>query len=88
MAKGGARPGAGRKPKADELKLIERLSPMADDAYKALHNGVKSKNPMFVKLWMEYMHGKPSQRIETQQLDENGNPMRPEPNKIIIAPPK
>jgi len=70
MAHGGVRPNAGRKPKADEIQLIERLSPLADDAYKALHAGLKEGNPAFVKLWFEYMHGKPKQTIDQSNTGE------------------
>ena len=33
---------AGRKPKADEIAMIEKLSPMADKAYEALEKGVEA----------------------------------------------
>lgn len=55
---------AGRKTKADELKLVERLTPLADLAYAALEQGLEQANPLFVKMWFEYMHGKPSQKID------------------------
>ena len=61
---GGAREGAGRKPKADELKLIEKLTPLEDVAFKALSAGVKSGDFNFVKLYMEYRYGKPKQTID------------------------
>ena len=61
---GGARPNAGRKTKADELKLVERLTPLADLAYAALEQGLEQANPLFVKMWFEYMHGKPNQRLD------------------------
>lgn len=61
---GGARNGAGRKPKADEIKLIERLTPLADSAYAALESGLNDGNPAFVKLWFEYMYGKAKQQID------------------------
>lgn len=60
---GGARPGAGRKPKADEIALIERLSPMDEIALKALKIGVSSGDFNFIKLFMEYRFGKPKQDI-------------------------
>ena len=63
---GGARKGAGRPSKMDEIKLIERLTPMADDAYKALHKGIKSGSVHFVKLFFEYYVGKPKQMIEAE----------------------
>lgn len=63
MGRGGSRSGAGRKPKADEVALIERLTPLADSAYSALESGLNEGNPAFVKLWFEYMYGKPKQDI-------------------------
>ncbi len=39
---GGKRSGAGRKPKADELELIEKLTPLDEIALKAIEQGVKS----------------------------------------------
>jgi len=60
---GGARPGAGRKPKATELELIERLSPLDDIALKSLKLGVESGDFNFTKLFMEYRFGKPKQDI-------------------------
>lgn len=62
MAKGGVRPGAGRKSKADEL----RLSAIMDDIgnteevlrtlYKAACN---PKNVQDRALWLAYKYGKP-----------------------------
>lgn len=60
---GGARVGAGRKPKADEIALIERLSPMEHIALNALKIGVQSGDFNFIKLFMEYRFGKPKQDI-------------------------
>jgi len=60
----GGNKNAGRKPKADEVKLIERLTPLADSAYSALEKGLDEGNPVFVKLWFEYYHGKPKQTID------------------------
>ena len=64
MAHGGKREGAGRKPKADEQKLIERLSPLDDIALNALKIGLESDESWAVKLFMEYRYGKPKQTIE------------------------
>lgn len=60
---GGKREGAGRKPKADEIQLIERLSPMDDTALRALEMGVKSGEFNFIKLFMEYRFGKPKESM-------------------------
>ena len=61
---GGSRRGAGRKAKADELQLIEKLSPMDDIAFKELQKGVKSGDFQYIKLFFEYRYGKPKQSIE------------------------
>ena len=39
---------------------------MADDAYEALHKGIKSGSVHFVKLFFEYYVGKPKQMIEAE----------------------
>lgn len=63
MAHGGKRKGAGRKPKAEEQELIEKLSPLDDTALKALKNGLQDDESWAVKLFMEYRYGKPKQTI-------------------------
>ena len=79
---GGNRAGAGRKPKAEEQKLIERLTRLADDAYKALHNALKDEQGWAVKLFMEYMNGKPNQRIENTNVNYNQDLTKEEIERI------
>ena len=67
---------AGRKPKADEQQLIERLSPLEDDALKALEEGIKARQNWAVKLFFEYRYCKPQ-----QNLDISSNSM-----EVNIAP--
>ena len=64
--KGGKREGAGRKPKAAEIKLIEQM-----DAYIApgvfwenLAVLVMDKDLQAMKLWANYRFGMPNQKIE------------------------
>lgn len=71
--RGGAREGAGRKPKATEIELIERLSPMDDLALKKLQDGVKSGDYNFIKLFMEYRYGKPKQQVDVTSKDNQIN---------------
>ena len=54
----------GRKPKADEQELIERLSPLEDKGFKALQDGLDDGQSWAVKLFLEYRYGKPKQQIE------------------------
>ena len=55
---------AGRKPKADEQQLVERLTPLMPQAFKALQNALKDEEQWAVKLTMEYFYGKPKQTID------------------------
>lgn len=67
-AKKGVSQGAGRKSKADEQQLIEKLSPLSAQAYKALKASLDDGQGWAVKLFFEYMYGKPK-----QQMDINAN---------------
>ena len=58
MAKGGAREGAGRKPKAHEQKLIEKLTPLEPKAFTALENAIIAEESWAVKLFFDYKFGK------------------------------
>lgn len=79
MAKhGGKREGAGRPSKADEIKLIEKLSPLFPDALKALENGVKKGDFKFVQLYLNYFAGKPK---ESKDITSNGETIH---NPIVI----
>jgi phage terminase large subunit len=54
----------GRPPKAEEQKLIEKLSPMEEDALRVLHQAVKSGEKWAVDLYMKYYYGLPKQVID------------------------
>jgi len=68
MAHGGKRDGAGRKSKAEEVNLIEKLSPLEDAAYIALKDGVERGDFKFVQLFYNYYAGKPR---ETKDITIN-----------------
>ena len=70
---GGARKGAGRKPKADEQKLIENLTPMNALALQSLQKGLEKKEQWAVKLFFEYFYGKPQQRVDVTTNEESLN---------------
>lgn len=59
MAHGGKREGAGRKPKAEEIALVEKLGPLEPLAFEALQQGLKNKDFKFVQLFYNYYAGKP-----------------------------
>lgn len=81
---GGARPGAGRKSKAEELKLIEKLSPMEDSALKMLQAGLDKKEFAYLKLYFEYFYGKPTEKIDLEHSGEIASvPL--DPSKLSTA---
>ncbi len=63
---GGARKGAGRKPKAQEIKLIESLDRFIDPdkASKKLKDLIEDDNFNALKLYFEYRFGKPKEKID------------------------
>lgn len=73
---GGARPGAGRPSKAEEQALIEKLSPLEDKAHAKLKEAIESGEQWAIKMYFEYMYGKPKQGID---LTSKGN-------QILAAP--
>ena len=58
---GGARQGAGRKSKAEEIEMIERLSPLEPKAFKALQAGIENGDFKFVQMFYNYYAGKPKE---------------------------
>ena len=65
---GGAREGAGRKSKAEEQSLIEKLTPLEPIAFEALTNALNDGKDWAVKLFFQYNFGMPKQVI-----DQNSN---------------
>ena len=65
---GGAREGAGRKSKAEEQSLIEKLTPLEPVAFEALTNALNEGKDWAVKLFFQYNFGMPKQVI-----DQNSN---------------
>lgn len=59
----GGNKNAGRKPKSDEIVMIEKLSPLDDIAFGKLKEGVENGSFNHLKLFYEYRYGKPKQLI-------------------------
>jgi len=62
---GGNREGAGRKPKSDEIQMIENMdaTKATIEVWKKLSEKVESGDVNAIKLWLEYRFGKPKQLI-------------------------
>ncbi len=64
----GGHSNGGRKPKAEEVKLIERLTPLEPQAYAALKKGIESGEFKFIQMFYHYYAGKPR---ETKDITLN-----------------
>lgn len=62
--KGGKREGAGRKSKAEEQSLIEKLTPLEPLAFNAFKTALKENKDWAVKLFFQYNFGMPKQTVE------------------------
>ena len=63
---GGARPGAGRKPKIDEITLIESMDAVLVPkvAWEKLAVKVKENDVQAIKTWLSYRYGMPKQTVD------------------------
>mgnify|MGYP000630728236 FL=1 len=52
---------AGRKSKAEEVQMIERLTPLEPKAFKALEKGVEKGDFKYVQMFYHYYAGKPKE---------------------------
>jgi hypothetical protein len=64
--RGGARPGAGRKRRMEEHEIIEKLSPMADIAFKVLKEKIAEGDMKAIQIFCSYFIGLPTQKIENK----------------------
>jgi hypothetical protein len=85
---GGKREGSGRKPKADELRLIETIKESVSDndfgqIWKAIADKAKKGSPAHIKLLFEYFYGKPKETIKHELPEDNEIHIT---KKIINAP--
>lgn len=63
---GGYRPGGGRPRRMDEQQIIEKLQPMAETAFRILHEKVAQGDMKAIQLYMQYFIGLPTQKIESK----------------------
>lgn len=74
---GGARAGAGRKPKADEIKIAEQMDAILipEKVWSALASKVEEKDVQAIKTWLGYRYGMPKQTIEQSNLNIDLTPI-------------
>jgi hypothetical protein len=63
--RGGKRENAGRKPKADEIKIIEAMDAVLVPkiAWEKLAGLVKDGDVQAIRIWLAYRYGQPKQSI-------------------------
>lgn len=73
MGKGGKREGAGRKPKVNEVKLVESMDAISvpEEIWRALLYKCKQGDTGALKLWLSYRYGLPKQQIDITSNGEN-----------------
>ena len=64
MPAGGKREGAGRKPKDEEQKVIEKLHPLNPKVFTALNIAIENGERWAVELWFKYVVGMPRQSVD------------------------
>ena len=71
---------AGRKPKADEIKLIEQMDAVLvpEKVWAKLAELVQAKDAQAIKTWLSYRFGQPKQVMD---IETGGNPI----NEISIS---
>jgi len=74
---GGAREGAGRKPKADEILIAEQMDAimMPDHVWSALSMRVIDGDVQAIKTWLGYRFGMPKQTIEQTNTNVDMTPI-------------
>jgi hypothetical protein len=68
----GGNKNAGRKPKADEIKLIETMDAVLvpEKVWESLAKKVKEGDVVASKTWLAYRYGMPKQIIEQTNIGE------------------
>ena len=62
--------GSGRKSKAEEQNLIEKLSPLEEQAFLKLSEAIDGGKDWAIKMFFEYMFGKPKQQTDITSMGE------------------
>jgi len=68
---GGSREGAGRKPKAEEIKIAEQMDAimMPDHVWSALSIKIIDGDVQAIKTWLGYRFGMPKQVVDNNNFN-------------------
>lgn len=64
--RGGKRPGAGRKSKAEEIKLLEKMDKIKapEEVWQKIAELIDRGNHHAIRLWLAYRFGLPKQTLD------------------------
>ncbi len=81
----GGNKNAGRKPKADEIKLIEQMDAVLVplDVWKSLAAKVETGDVLATKTWLSYRYGMPKQIVENKNVNIDAGKLTDEEIKKI-----
>ena len=73
---GGKRKGAGRKPKADEVSMIENMDATKApiEVWEKLAGRIDDGDTQAIKTWLSYRYGQPRQTVDHQSSDGSMSP--------------
>jgi hypothetical protein len=66
----GGHSNGGRKSKAEEQNLIEKLSPLEKQAFQKFSEAIDAGKDWAIKMFFEYMFGKPKQQTDITSMGE------------------
>jgi hypothetical protein len=81
---GGPRPNSGRPKRMDEQAIIEKLTPMAETAFKVLEQKILEGDMIAIKLYMSYFIGLPTQKVE-QKIEGQLNSVKIDVVKPVLV---
>jgi hypothetical protein len=66
----GGHSNGGRKGKSEEQNLIQKLSPLEESAFMKLSEAIDLGKDWAIKMFFEYMYGKPKQQTDITSMGE------------------
>lgn len=66
---------SGRRPKSEDLQMIEKLTPLDEMAFQKLKEGIDSGDFKYLRLYFLYRYGKPREQKEVHLTSTQTQPL-------------
>ena len=66
---------SGRRPKSEDLQMIEKLTPLDEMAFQKLKEGIDSGDFKYLRLYFLYRYGKPREQKEVHLTSTQEKPL-------------